>query len=166
MEGCRLYRVAPHCSAAPSYLVLKAVQQPQLTALDPRGVFAAHCQDHLYLWQVKNSRLVWPKACCATAGISMAHQMIAVPILCGRRPSGVMSAWYELHAAAFCVVVGHSHICTHSTSFALTSFVCVYCTARAWFLVQSYADHVRDDNELHAALFAFRHAKSHLSPYA
>ena len=52
VEGCRLYRLAPHCSAAPTYLVLKAVLQPQLTSLDPRGVFAVQCSDHLYLWQV------------------------------------------------------------------------------------------------------------------
>lgn len=52
VDGCRLYRVAPHCSATPTYLVLKAVLQPQLSSLDPRGVFAAHCPDHLYIWQV------------------------------------------------------------------------------------------------------------------
>ena len=52
VDGCRLYRLAPHCTAAPSYLLLKAVPQPQLTSLDPRGVFVAHCQDELYLWQV------------------------------------------------------------------------------------------------------------------
>ncbi len=52
VDGCRLYRLAPHCAAAPTYLVLKAVPQPQLTSLDPRGVFVAHCQDELYLWQV------------------------------------------------------------------------------------------------------------------
>ena len=52
VEGCRLYRLAPQCSAAPTYLVLKAVLQPQLSSLDPRGVFAAHCSDHLYIWQV------------------------------------------------------------------------------------------------------------------
>ena len=52
VEGCRLYRLAPQCSAVPTYLVLKAAMQPQLSSLDPRGVFAAHCQDHLYVWQV------------------------------------------------------------------------------------------------------------------
>ncbi len=52
VDGCRLYRLAPHCAAAPTYLVLKAVPQPQLTCLDPRGIFVAHCQDELYLWQV------------------------------------------------------------------------------------------------------------------
>ena len=53
VEGCRLYRVAPQCSAAPTYLVLKVVQQPQLSCLDPRGAFLIHCPSNMYLWQVR-----------------------------------------------------------------------------------------------------------------
>ena len=41
-------------------------------------------------------------------------------------------------AAAFCVVVQHSHICTHRVSFALTLLVCVYGIAWAWFLAELY----------------------------
>ena len=85
MEGCRLYRLAPHCSAAPAYLVLKAVLQPQLGSLDPRGVFAVHCPDHLYVWQVRCPASGSPSHCilqCGTSGDRLHHICLQIPTSC------------------------------------------------------------------------------------
>ncbi len=88
VDGCRLYRLAPHCAAAPTYLVLKAVPQPQLTSLDPRGIFMAHCQDELYLWQV---------GCIVWTGHMSLSQYLAFDLLsflglpCSDSPSGCVS---------------------------------------------------------------------------
>ncbi|KAL3136100.1 Protein-tyrosine-phosphatase mkp1 [Trebouxia sp. C0010 RCD-2024] len=94
VEGCRLYRVGPQCSAAPTYLVLKAVLQPQLSSLDPRGVFAVQCTDHLYLWQGSKSpqafHLAGHKAAAALACYESAPQPELVQQ--GQEPQPLLAA--------------------------------------------------------------------------
>ncbi|KAL3131544.1 Protein-tyrosine-phosphatase mkp1 [Trebouxia sp. C0009 RCD-2024] len=112
VEGCRLYRVAPQCSAAPTYLVLKAVLQPQLSSLDPRGVFAVQCADHLYLWQGSKSpqafHLAGHKAAAALARYESAPELKLVqqgqepqPMLAALRGASEIDSWQPQTCAAY-----------------------------------------------------------------
>lgn len=50
MDGCRLWRVAPQSTAAPQYLVAKAVAAPRPSSLDPRGAFVLQGPASLAVW--------------------------------------------------------------------------------------------------------------------
>ena len=52
-------------------------------------------------------------------------------------------------AAACGVAAQHLHIHTENISIALTLFVCAYCTAWAWGLALLYANHMRNDSNIH-----------------
>lgn len=70
-EACRLYRLAPHCSAAPTYLVPKAVCPVRAAALDPRGAFVVQLPAALYVWQVRR------------AEVHVLHVIVVHGALCG-----------------------------------------------------------------------------------
>ncbi|DBA98729.1 TPA: hypothetical protein ACH3X1_014502 [Trebouxia sp. C0004] len=102
VDGCRLYRLAPHCLAAPTYLVLKAVPQPQLTSLDPRGVFLAHCQDELYLWQGSQSTEAFQQAGQKAAAAFAHYESTPKPqrVQEGQEPQALLAALRGAQSAA------------------------------------------------------------------
>lgn len=65
VDGCRLWRVAPQSTAAPQYLVAKAVASPRPTSLDPRGAFVL---------QGPASLAVWVGAACPEPFVAAAHR--------------------------------------------------------------------------------------------
>ena len=50
-DAARLYRIAPHSTADPRYLVPRQVSRPSAAALDARGAFVVHTRDALFVWR-------------------------------------------------------------------------------------------------------------------
>ncbi|KAI7838717.1 hypothetical protein COHA_007513 [Chlorella ohadii] len=65
VDSCRLWRVAPQSTAAPQYLVAKAVAAPRPSSLDPRGAFVL---------QGPASTAVWLGAACPEPFAAAAHR--------------------------------------------------------------------------------------------
>lgn len=98
---CRVFRIAPHCTAAPTYLVLKGVQynsccnQPTLASLDTRGAFIIQTADTTYIWQGSHCSEEYLEA--AKTNVELLSKFEGAPcpaviVLEGKEPEEVLAA--------------------------------------------------------------------------
>lgn len=101
MDGCRLYRLAPHSSAAPQYLVPRAATAPAGPgSLDPRGAFVLQGPASLTIWVGAACPDPFLAAAQRFVGQLQKYEAAAGPAALVRQGSEPPAFWTSLATAA------------------------------------------------------------------
>jgi hypothetical protein len=101
LDGCRLYRVAPHSTAAPRYLVPRTVAAPvKPGSLDPRGAFVLQAPASLTIWVGAACPDSFLAAARRFAGQLQKYEGAAGPAVVVRQGAEPPAFWASLAVAA------------------------------------------------------------------